>query len=75
MLNCVIFYVYFVDKEDFLDYILFVIILKDLNDNLSIFNVINEKVLCNIFILIVSYIKDVVKFCELNSEVFCNKVY
>lgn len=75
MLNCVIFYVYFIDKEDFLDYILFVIILKDLNDNLSIFNVINEKVLCNIFILIVSYIKDVVKFCELNSEVFCNKVY
>lgn len=75
MLNCVIFYVYFIDKEDFLDYILFVIILKDLNDNLSIFSVINEKVLCNIFILIVSYIKDVVKFCELNSEVFCNKVY
>ena len=53
-----------------------VTILKDLNDNLSISNVINEKVLRNIFISIASYIKDAAKSCdELNGEAFCNKAH
>lgn len=63
------------DKEDLLDYTLSVTILKDLNDNLNISNVINEKVLRNIFISIASYIKDAAKSCELNSEAFCNKAH
>lgn len=46
-----------------------------MNDNLSISNVINEKVLRNIFISIASYIKDAAKSCELNSEAFCNKAH
>ncbi len=71
-LNRATFYAHFTDKEDLLDYTLSVTILKDLNDNLSISNVINEKVLRNIFISIASYIKDAAKSCELNSEAFCN---
>lgn len=63
-LNRATFYAHFTDKEDLLDYTLSVTILKDLNDNLSISNVINEKVLRNIFISIASYIKDAAKSCE-----------
>ncbi len=74
-LNRATFYAHFTDKEDLLDYTLSVTILKDLNDNLSISNVINEKVLRNIFISIASYIKDAAKSCELNSEAFCNKAH
>lgn len=73
-LNRATFYAHFTDK-DLLDYTLSVTILKDLNDNLSISNVINEKVLRNIFISIASYIKDAAKSCELNSEAFCNKAH
>lgn len=72
-LNRATFYAHFTDKEDLLDYTLSVTILKDLNDNLSISNVINEKVLRNIFISIASYIKDAAKSCELNSEAFATK--
>ncbi|WP_439445715.1 TetR/AcrR family transcriptional regulator [Streptomyces murinus] len=66
-------YAHFTDKEDLLDYTLSVTIFKDLNDNLSISNVINEKVLRNIFISIASYIKDAAKSCELNSKHFATK--
>lgn len=73
--NRATFYAHFTDKEDILDYTLSVTILKDLNDNLNISNVINDKVLRNIFISIANYMKDVEKSCELNSEAFCHKAH
>ncbi len=54
-LNRATFYAHFTDKEDLLDYAFLSNRLKDLNDNLDILNVINEKVLRNIFISIASY--------------------
>ncbi len=48
-LNRATFYAHFTDKEDLLDYTLSVTILKDLNDNLSIFLMSLMKRFCVIF--------------------------
>lgn len=71
--NRATFYAHFTDKDDILDYTLSVTILKDLNDNLNISEVLNEDILRNIFISISKYMIDVQQSCQLNSDVFCHK--
>ena len=54
-MNRATFYAHFTDKYDILDYTLSETILKDLNDTLSISDVINEIVISNLFVSIALY--------------------
>lgn len=57
--NRATFYAHFTDKYDILDYTLSETILKDLNDTLSISDVINEIVISNLFVSIAHYMVEV----------------
>lgn len=73
--NRATFYAHFTDKYDILDYTLSETILKDLNDTLSISDVINEIVISNLFVSIAHYMVEVQESCKLNSETFCNQAH
>ena len=73
--NRATFYAHFTDKYDILDYTLSETILKDLNDTLSISDVINEIVISNLFVSIAHYMVEVQDSCEMNSEEFCNRAH
>lgn len=73
--NRATFYAHFTDKYDILDYTLSVTILKDLNDSLTISDVINEEVMSTLFISIAHYMAKVHHSCEMNSETFCNQAH
>ena len=72
--NRATFYAHFTDKYDILDYTLSETILKDLNDTLSISDVINEIVISNLFVSIAHYMVEVQE-SWLNSETFCNQAH
>ena len=74
-MNRATFYAHFTDKYDILDYTLSETILKDLNDTLSISDVINEIVISNLFVSIAHYMVEVQESCKLNSETFCNQAH
>ena len=58
------FYAHFTDKYDILDYTLSETILKDLNDTLSISDVINETFISNLFISIANYMVEVARLLQ-----------
>ncbi|MCJ1655517.1 TetR/AcrR family transcriptional regulator [Staphylococcus sp. NRL 16/872] len=73
--NRATFYAHFTDKYDILDYTLSVTILKDLNDTLTISEMINEAVISEVFIAIAHYMSEVQESCKKNSETFCNQAH
>lgn len=73
--NRATFYAHFTDKYDILDYTLSETILKDLNNTLSVSDIINETVISNLFISIANYMVEVQDSCKMNSETFCNQAH
>ena len=73
--NRATFYAHFTDKYDILDYTLSVTILKDLNDALTISEIVNASVISNLFITIAQYMIEVQDSCKMNSETFCNQAH
>lgn len=73
--NRATFYAHFTDKYDILDYTLSETILKDLNNTLSVSDIINETVITNLFVSIANYMVEVQDSCKMNSETFCNQAH
>lgn len=73
--NRATFYAHFTDKYDILNYTLSETILKDLNNTLSVSDIINETVISNLFISIANYMVEVQDSCKMNSETFCNQAH
>ena len=73
--NRATFYAHFTDKYDILNYTLSETILKDLNNTLSVSDIINETVISNLFISIANYMVEVQDSCKMNSETFCNHAH
>ena len=73
--NRATFYAHFTDKYDILDYTLSETLLKDLNNTLSVSDIINETVISNLFISIANYMVEVQDSCKMNSETFCNQAH